>query len=183
MREATEGEGVGFDAIIVNEFRGIDEEKSESLARELYLLVCCFYQHGMLIRDQLLESVLGYPLLTLHQEIGTSLEGLVEYAETDIVRGQYAARARHRIIADIVWKKCGSRARKENILQKAMERLNLTYRLDKMVFELFIKSDEIVDTFSTLDGKMKFFETAAQRDPDNVFVLQHFARMLLREKS
>jgi tetratricopeptide (TPR) repeat protein len=59
--------------------------------------------------------------------------------------------------------------------------LPLTYRLDKMVFELFIRSEEIVDTFSTLDGKTKFFETAARRDPDNVFVLQHFARMLLRE--
>ena len=62
-----------------------------------------------------------------------------------------------------------------------MEKLNLTYSLDKVVFERFIKSDEIVDTFSTLDGQMKFFETAARRDPDNVFVLQHFARMLLRE--
>jgi tetratricopeptide (TPR) repeat protein len=106
---------------------------------------------------------------------------LVDYAETDMVRGQYAARARHRIIAEIVWKKCGSRELKESLLQKAMEKLNLTYRLDKVVFELFIRSDEIVDTFSTIDGKMKFFETAARRDPGNVFVLQHFARMLLRE--
>jgi tetratricopeptide (TPR) repeat protein len=53
--------------------------------------------------------------------------------------------------------------------------------VDKIVFDLFIRSDEIVDTFSTFEGKVKFFETAAQRDPDNVFVLQHFARMLLRE--
>jgi predicted Zn-dependent protease len=28
---------------------------------------------------------------------------------------------------------------------------------------------------------MKFFETASRRDPNNVFVLQHYARMLLRE--
>jgi tetratricopeptide (TPR) repeat protein len=182
MREATEGEGVGFDAIIENEYRGVDEGKSPSLARELYLLVCCFYQHGMLIRDQLLESVLGLPLLTLHAEVGSSLDGLVDYAETDIVRGQYAARARHRMIAEIVWKKCGSRERRESLLQKAMEKLNLTYRLDKVVFELFIQSDEIVDTFSTLEGKTKFFETAARRDSENVFVLQHYARMLLREK-
>jgi hypothetical protein len=181
MREATAGEGVGFDAIIENEYRGVDGGESPSIARELYLLVCCFYQHGMLVRDQLLESVLGLPLQTLHEEVGSSLEGLVEYAETDSVRGQFAARARHRIIAEIVWKKCGSRERKESLLQKAMEKLNLTYRLDKVVFELFIRSDEIVDTFSSLDGKMKFFETAARRDPDNVFVLQHFARMLLRE--
>jgi cold shock CspA family protein len=182
MREATEGEGAGFDAIIENEYRGINARGGSPYAKNLYLLVCCFYQHAMLIRDQLFETVLEMPLQTLHEEVGTSLEGLVEYVETDFERGLYAARARHRIIAEIVWKKCGTRSMKETLLQKAMEKLNLTYRLDKSVFELFIKSDEIVDTFSTLEGKMKFFETASRRDPNNVFVLQHYARMLLRER-
>ncbi|MHB8304199.1 MAG: P-loop NTPase [Acidobacteriaceae bacterium] len=183
MREAMAGEGVGFDSIIEGEYRSIDVDKSPSISRDLYLLVCCFYQHGMLIRDELMEAVLGYPLQSLYEDVGTNLEGLVEYAETNIVRGQYAARARHRIIAQIVWRKCGTRELKEHLLQKAMEKLNLTFRLDKKVFELFIRSDEIVDTFSTLAGKIKFFETAARRDPDNVFVLQHFARMLLRENN
>jgi tetratricopeptide (TPR) repeat protein len=183
MREAMAGEGVGFDSIIEGEYRSIDEENSPSVSRDLYLLVCCFYQHGMLIRDELLEAVLGYPLQSLYQDVGTNLEGLVEYAETNIVKGQFAARARHRIIAQIVWKKCGTRQLKEHLLQKAMEKLNLSFRLDRKVFELFFRTDEIVETFSTLDGKIKFFETAARRDPNNVFVLQHFARMLMREKS
>lgn len=182
MREATDGKGVGFDAIIENEYRGIDDGKADSIARKLYLLVCCFHQHGVLIRDRLLQDVLGIPLKNLYEDIGSSLLGLVEYPETDIVLGEYAARARHRIIAEIVWKKCGSRERKEGLLQKAMECLNLTYRHDKVVFDVFIQSDEIVDTFSTLDGKMKFFETAARRDPNNPFVHQHFARMLHRER-
>jgi tetratricopeptide (TPR) repeat protein len=183
MREAMAGEGVGFDSIIEGEYRSIDVDNSPSLSRDFYLLVCCFYQHGMLIRDELMEAVLGHPLQSLYEDVGTNLEGLVEYVETNIVRGQYAARARHRIIAQIVWKKCGTRQLKEHLLQRAMEKLNLTYRLDKKVFELFIRSDEIVDTFSTLAGKIKFFETAARRDPDNVYVLQHFARMLLRENN
>ena len=183
MRDAMAGEGVGFDSIIEGEYRDIDVDKSPSISRDLYLLVCCFYQHGMLIREELLEAVLGFPLLSLYEDVGTNLEGLVEYVETNIVRGQYAARARHRIIAQIVWRKCGTRELKEQLLQKAMEKLNLTYPLDKKVFEHFIRSDEVVDTFSTLAGKIKFFETAARRDPNNVFVLQHFARMLLREKN
>jgi tetratricopeptide (TPR) repeat protein len=181
MREATEGEGVGFDAIIENEYRGIDEGRSPSVIRELYLLVCCFYQHGVLIRDRLLENVLGSPLQELFEEIGSSLEGVVDYVELDAARGEFGARARHRTIAEIVWKKCGPRDRKEALLQKAMERLNLTYYLDKTVFDLFIRSDEIVSTFSTFEGKVKFFETATQRDPNNAFVYQHFARMLLHE--
>ncbi|RZU28979.1 hypothetical protein [Edaphobacter modestus] len=50
MREAMAGEGVGFDSIIEGEYPSIDEENSPSVSRDLYLLVCCFYQHGMLIR-------------------------------------------------------------------------------------------------------------------------------------
>lgn len=183
MREAMAGEGVGFDSIIEGEYRDVDVEKSPSISRDLYLLVCCFYQYGMLIRDELMEAVLGHPLQSLYEDVGTNLEGLVEYYETSIVRGQYAARARHRIIAQIVWKKCGAQELKEHFLQKAVEKLNLSYDLDKRVFELFIRSDEIVDTFSKVEGKIKFFETAARRDPDNPFVLQHFARMLLRAKN
>lgn len=181
MREATAGDGVGFDAIIESEFQGVDPGKSESLARQLYLLVCCFYQHGILIRDRVCESVIDVELQNLYQQIGSSLEGMIEYSETKIGNGEYAARARHRIIAEIVWKKCGSQDLKEHTLQKAIENLNFTYRLDKIAFDLFIRSDEIVDTFRTLEGKTKFFETAARKDPENVFVLQHFARMLLRE--
>jgi len=183
MREATAGEGVGFDSIIEGEYRSIDEANSPSVSRDLYLLVCCFYQHGILIRDEVMEAVLAHPLTSLYEDVGTNLEGLVEYVETNIVRGQYAARARHQIIAQIVWKKCGTRELKEHFLQKAMEKLNLSYRLDRKAFELFVRSDEIVDSFSSIAAKIKFFETAARRDPDNVFVFQHFARMLIREKN
>ena len=62
MREATAGDGVGFDSIIEGEYRSIDEENSPSISRDLYLLVCCFYQHGMLIRNELMEAILGFPL-------------------------------------------------------------------------------------------------------------------------
>ena len=184
MREATAGDGIGFDAIIENEYRGIGEDSSSNalLAQELYLLVCCFYQHGVLIRDRLLEAVLGRPLYTLHQDIGSALDGLIEYTEMNIGGGEFAARARHRTIAQIVWKKCGGRTKKEDLLHSAMEKINLTYLLDKIVFDKLIRSDEIVETFRTLEGKTKFFEIASRREPDNPFVLQHFARMLLREK-
>lgn len=181
MREAAAGDKVGFDSIIESEYRGIDDGQPNSLARELYLLVCCFYQHGVLIRDNLLVDVMGHPITELYHSVGNSLIGLVEHYETDITKGEYAARARHRIIAQIVWKKCGSPEKKEFLLQKAMEKLNLTFKLDKTVFDLFIMSPDIINTFRTLEGKCKFFETAEKRDRNNPFVLQHYARMLLEE--
>jgi tetratricopeptide (TPR) repeat protein len=181
MREATEGNGLGFDAIIESEFRRIPQVGGSSAARQFYLLVCCFYQHGILIRDKLCEAVLGIGLDQLYKDIGSSLDGLIEYFEEKFASGEFAARARHRIIAEIVWKKCGTPDLKEQTVQKAIEKINFTYRLDKTAFDLFIRSDEIVNTFRTLEGKTRFFEAAVRQDPENIYVLQHFARMLLRE--
>jgi tetratricopeptide (TPR) repeat protein len=180
MREAAAGDKVGFDSIIDSEYRGIDGGEPNSLARELYLLVCCFYQHGILIRDQLLVDVLVHPLTELYETVD-SLSGLVDYYETDVTKGEYAARARHRVIAQIVWKKCGTPEKKEFLLQRAMEKLNLTFKLDKAVFDLFIMSSDIINTFRTLEGKCRFFDTAEKRDRNNPYVLQHYARMLLDE--
>jgi len=57
MREATEG--IGFDAIIQNEYRGIEDQSKEGThtPQELYLLVSCFYQQGLLARDQILADI------------------------------------------------------------------------------------------------------------------------------
>jgi hypothetical protein len=182
MREATEGDL--FDAIITNEYQGIGDVNSpkSSTAKDLYLLTSCFYQAGVLVRDQLLAEILAKPLGDLYAEIGDSLDGIISFEETDATRGEYAARTRHRVIAEVVWKKCGLPATKEIILQSAIEKLNLSYRLDKAIFEKFVRTDAIVESFRTIDGKIRFFETACKREPGNPFVLQHFARMLLRER-
>ena len=63
-----------------------------------------------------------------------------------------------------------------------MEKLNLSYRLDKVSFDKLVRTDAIVANIRTLDAKIRFFETACKRDPNNPYVLQHFARMLQREK-
>ena len=182
MKEATAGEGIGFDAIIDSEYRGIfaGDEPTSLFARELYLLVCCFYQFGVLVRDRLLSEILNQPLERLWESTGAALEGLVDFKESDAARGEFAVRARHRTIAEIVWKKCGTQERKEHLLQTAMDRLNLSYNLDKTVFEKFVRSDEVSDTFRKLEGKSRFFDSAVKRAPNDPYVLQHYARMLLR---
>jgi tetratricopeptide (TPR) repeat protein len=176
MREATEGEN--FDAIIEDEYRGIQDDSGRDLARDLYLITSCFYQHGVYIRDQLAAGIL---LVELYEGIPDSLEGIVSFIETDHARGEQAARTRHRVIAEVVWKRCGELGQKERILQTAMELLNLSYRLDKAIFERFVRSDEVVETFRTFEAKTKFFETACKREAGNPNILQHFARMLRRE--
>jgi tetratricopeptide (TPR) repeat protein len=182
MRESVEG--ANFDAIIEDEYRGIQDqtEPDRGTARDLYLLVSCFFQHGVDVRQAVLADVMGESVNDLYKKIGESLDGLVLYDEIDPIRGEYGARARHRVIAEVVWKRCGSLSLKEKYLQAAMEKLNLSYKLDKIAFDKFTREEEVVESFSTFEGKTRFFETAAKRDPSNAYTLQHFARMLLREK-
>lgn len=174
LREATEGRG--FDAIIEDEFRSIPSE----LACQVYLTVCCFNQHGAYVRDSLLANLVGLPHEDLYTQIGNHLDGVVIFDCVNEARGTYAARARHRVIAAIVWERCGDVSFKDCLLQKALESLNLAYGVDASAFESMVRSDKIVDSISTLDGRIRFFDLAILKDPNNPYVHQHYARMLLR---
>lgn len=174
MREATEGRS--FDAIIEDEFRGI----GDPLSKQLYLTVCCFYQHGAYIRDSLLAQLLNTSLTELYRLTRDATEGVVIYDCINKRNEIYAARARHRIIAAIVWERCGEIAEQETLIQKAISSLNLNYNIDKEAFDYFIRSDRMVDRIRTLDGRIQFFEKACRKDTESPYVRQHYARMLSR---
>lgn len=176
MREATEGKS--FDAIIEDEYRGING----SLARQRYLMVCCFYQHGAYARDTLLAQLMKLTISELHNETtSAATEGVIVYDCLDEGAGVYGARARHRTIAAIVWERCGDSVEKEYFIQAAVNALNLKYRSDKDAFECFYRSDRLIDNIRFLDGKITFFDTACRKDPQNAYIRQHYARMLSRE--
>lgn len=174
MREATEGKS--FDAILEDEYRGIGNE----LSRMLYLIVCCFHQHGALIRDNLAAQLLGVSLIELFEKTKEETEGVLFYECIDEYKGSYQIRSRHRIIAAVVWERCGNPIDREDILHLVLGSLNLNYKSDKESFFYFIKSDRMVDSIRTLDGKIKFFDIACQKDPISPYVRQHYARMLSR---
>ncbi len=175
LREATEGKS--FDAILEDEFRGINNATS----RRLYLTVCCFHQHGALVRDTLLSQILETPLTELYERTADSTEGIVIYECVDAAGEAFAARTRHSTIAAVVWERCAALEEKNSLLRTGLNGLNLNYSLDKSAFESFIRSDRTIDQIRTLDGKIRFFETACKKDPDSPYVRQHYARMLLRE--
>lgn len=175
IREATEGNS--FDAIIEDEFRGIKDEMSKNL----YLAVCCFYQHGAFVRDNVLAEILNTSIVELYNKTRDNTEGIIVFECIDDEKGIFVARARHRIISAIVWERCGEQGEKQRIIQEALASLNLYYKTDKDAFESFIRSDRLIDTIKDLDGKIKFFDKACNKDPDNPYIRQHYARMLLRE--
>lgn len=175
MREATEGKS--FDAILEDEYRGI----GDSTSRQLYLVVCCFYQHGAYVRDTLLAQLMEMSITELFEKTKDATEGVVIYDCIDESLGIYGARARHRTIATIVWERCGDSAEKETFLSTSLNSLNLKYRADKDAFEYFYRSDRLIDSIRSLEGKIKFLETACRKDPLNPYIRQHYARMLSRE--
>jgi tetratricopeptide (TPR) repeat protein len=174
LREATEGKA--FDAILEDEFRSIPSD----LARRFYLVVCCFYQHGALIRDNLLADLVGQPLAEMYKATSEATAGVVIFEEIDPSYGHYAARARHRKIALVVWERCSDVSEREAIILGALSRMNLNYRADAQAFESFVRSDRLIDSIRTLEGRIKFFEQACQKDPGSPYVRQHYARMLSR---
>jgi tetratricopeptide (TPR) repeat protein len=176
LREATEGKD--FDAILEDEYRGINN----SDAQRVYLTVSCFYQHGAFIRDGLLSKVTNIPLSALYDQTGPATEGVVIYECVDEGQQLYGGRARHRTIARVVWERCGSPASRERILLDSLEGLNLNYQTDLQAFQLFFRSDHVVNGLRSLDDKIRFFDTACRKEPENPYVRQHYARMLLRER-
>lgn len=175
IREATEDKKI--EAIIEDEYRGINND----LSKQLYLLVCGFYQYGTIMRDQLFAKIMNEDISNIYEKTKDSLEGVIKYESYDSERGIFIARARHRIIAAIVWERCGSLSEKEHLIIQSINSLNLSYSIDIKAFEKFIRDDRFVDTLSSLERKIMFFEKAVSKAPDSPYVRQHYSRMLMRE--
>src|SRR5260370_253711 len=86
---------------------------SLSISQRAYLAVCCFYQHGAFNRDGLLSKLVGVPLEDLYHRTAAATEGVVIYECVEEAQQIYAARARHRTIARVVWERCGNPGERE----------------------------------------------------------------------
>jgi tetratricopeptide (TPR) repeat protein len=175
LRQTTEGKS--FDAILEDEYNGI----ACAEAKYLYLTVCCFHQNNTVARDNVLAEVLGLTLPELYKRTKDPTHGVVVFECIDDLNGIYAARTRHRVIAEVVWQRCGSAEEKTRIIQSSINALNIAYETDRRAFDDLVKSDRTVDSIRSMEDKMKFFETACKKDPLNPYVRQHYARMLSRE--
>jgi len=176
MKEVTENDS--FDAIIEDEFRAIDGDR----AQILYAAVCGFHRLRIPVRIEVLASVLGLNVVEVYDLIGPSLEGIVRVETVDEAKGIHAARARHQVIAEIVWERLVDSADRAGLLQRCLEALNLAYVLDARAFESLVRDDRGIDAIEAFEDKVRFFDKASVKDPDDPYVLQHYARMLLREK-
>ncbi len=176
MRETIENNA--FDAIIENEFEGIDNDD----AKTLYGVVAGMHQYGILSRMSLLSDIIQYNIAEVPALISQYAEGIIRMVEDPHREDIPCLISRHRIIAKIVWHKCFLGSKRESLLLDLMRQLNLTYNQDKKVFEEITKDDDVVDSIRSFESRTGFFESACKKDVNNPYVRQHYARMLLRDK-
>ena len=175
MREATEGRA--FDAIIEDEYRAISDERSQIV----YAAACALYRLRIPMRMDVLADVLGLNLVEVYDALGPDVEGVIRVDTIDEAKGIYAARARHQIIAEIIWERVLDTGERDRLLHRTLDALNLSYVLDAKAFEALVRDDRGIDSIGSFEGKVNFFQRATRKDPDDPYVLQHYARMLLRE--
>lgn len=176
MRETIENNA--FDAIIENEFEGIDNDE----AKALYGVVAGMHQYGILSRMSLLSSIIQYNIAEVPALISRYAEGIIRIVEDPLKEDILCLITRHRIIAKIVWHKCFLGSKRESLLLDLMQHLNITYNQDKKVFDEITKDDDVVDSIRSFESRTGFFESACKKDVNNPYVRQHYARMLLRDK-
>lgn len=139
MKEVTKG--ASFDAIIEDEYQNIGNET----ARHLYAAVCCTSLSRSHLRDQVAAKVTDLDLASLYENIGSALDGVIVWDCLDTNRELYGARARHQVIARVVWNRCLVEDEKEKVLLGIMKSLNLNYHADVRAFDALIRSDENID--------------------------------------
>lgn len=174
MKEATQG--LSFNTIIDDEFRGIVGEQ----ARSTYACVSAFSRFRSECRDSVLAQMVGCSMQELYVDNG-ALEGVVYWDIVDETRGTYAARARHHLIAEVVWQRSLDPAERLDIMHRAIRSLNLNYGADARAFDKFVRADDVLSDMASLDAKVAFFESACVLDPRSPYVRQHYGRMLRRE--
>ena len=126
--------------------------------------------------------MLGITLPGMYSITAEATEGVVIFEDIDPSYGHYAARARHRKIATVVWERCAEPGEREQVILGALSKMNMNYRTDVKAFEDFIRSDRLVDSIRILKSRIRFFEQACQKDPTSPYVRQHYARMLARSE-
>lgn len=172
LREVTEGKA--FDAIIEDEYYGIDDP----LARRLYLTVSCFARARALMRVELASSINDIGSVDLYAQVLPHLEGVLRFE--DLPGGGEALTTRHHSIGALIWERAGDRVERQVLARDCINKLNLAFGADNKAFEAMTRNDSLVDDFDSLDARTGFFEAALRKAPDNAYIRQHYARMLRR---
>ncbi|MDL2399452.1 SIR2 family protein [Rhizobium mayense] len=169
LYEATQGKLL--EDILVEEYHRILLTE----AQELYLFVCTLNRFRVPVRAALVHRVMGIGFRDFERRFLGPLEGLV-FAEIDPGSRDYAYRARHPHIADIVFRRIlDSQSKQLQQYRSILEHMNISYSSDNDAMRRMLSFRNLRELAPGLEERRDLLSLAEKVFGDETFVLQQQA--------
>jgi hypothetical protein len=169
LYEATHGKPL--EELLVDEYHRI----MLSEAQELYLLVCTLNRFNVTVRAGLVQRVMGLRFNDFEKRFLGPLSGLV-FAELDPRSRDYAYRARHPHIADIVFRRVlDTQTKQSEQYIRVIEGINPSYASDNAAMRKMLSARNLRDLTGSLPERRRILKVAERVVGEDVFILQQQA--------
>lgn len=169
LYEATQGKPL--EQLIVDEYHRI----VLSEAQELYLLVCTLNRFSVPVRAGLIQRVMGVRFVDFEKRFLGPLSGVV-FAEMDPRSRDYAYRARHPHIADIVFRRIlDTQTKQSEQYVRVIEGLNPSYASDNAVMRKMLSARNLRDLSASLVERRRILKVAERVTGEDSFIMQQQA--------
>lgn len=157
LHEATLG--VPFEEIIQNEFDNVQPFQ----AKQIYLSICVLNRLNVPVRAGIISRIHGVPFEEFKERLFAPLEHVVQ-AEPDSTSRDYVYRARHPLIAQMVFDRVlRTQEDRYDAYVKCLGALNIDYTTDRIAFRQMVKAKSVIDLFPNHDLAMRIYKLAQER--------------------
>ena len=177
MREVTEDRN--FDEIIMNEYESLPTES----ARRAYLVVCSLFQFGVGTRAGVMSRTTGVPFESFRDSILVPAKDvIVEIQDSPWQQPTYTAR--HRVIADVVFRRAFPTSAQRSVqIQSLLQNLDPGYREDSRAFSRLVNARWLRDRMVEDADQEQIYELAGRlRQSDGHVVQQHALAWRFRDR-
>ncbi|WP_176473117.1 SIR2 family protein [Sphingomonas lenta] len=169
LYEATHGKPL--EELIVDEYHRI----VLSEAQELYLLVCTLNRFSVPVRAGLIQRVMGVRFTDFEKRFLGPLAGVV-FAELDPRSRDYAYRARHPHIAEIVFRRVlDTQTKQSEQYIRILEGMNPSYASDNAAMRKMLAARNLKDLSGNLAERRRILKVAERVTDGDAFILQQQA--------
>lgn len=169
LHEATLGRP--FEEILENEFRNLVPAE----AQQVYLTVCILNRLGVPVRAGIISRIHGIPFSEFKKRLFKPLEHVVYDSFDERVR-DYVYRARHPIIAEIVFERLlRDQTERYHEYSRCLAALNIDFSTDENAFRQLMRGRVLNDLFSNVDYCNALFDEAFEMVGEEPHLLQQRA--------
>ncbi|WP_418383596.1 SIR2 family protein [Akkermansia sp.] len=166
LHEATLG--MPFEEILESEYENLVSLE----AKRIYISVCTMNRLNIPVRAGIISRIHRIPFRDFSMRLFKPLEHVI-YSEEDRTIKDFVYRARHHIIADIIFERIlKNESDRFNEYYNCLSSLNLDYSSDFYIFSNFTKAKNLLSIFTNIEYIYSIFEKALELSPDDPYILQ-----------